>query len=164
MKIKPDATDIQILVELQKDGRMTNVELARRVSISAPPCLRRVRALEESGIIAGYHAELNGQMLGFPVTAFAMVGLKKQSEADLGTFEALVAQWPLVRECFMLSGEIDYMLKCVAPDLETFQSFIIRDLTAAPNVDNVKTSLAIRRSKYAPGVPLALPGLAEATD
>ena len=154
MKIKPDQTDIRILVELQNDGRMTNVELARRVGISAPPCLRRVRSLEEAGIIAGYHAELDGQKLGFPVTAFAMVGLKSQSENDLRQFEERVADWPLVRECHMLSGEIDYMLKCVAPDLETFQSFIIRDLTAAQNVDNVKTSLAIRRAKFSPGVPI----------
>lgn len=154
MKVKPDDTDWRILGELQTDGRMTNVELARRVGISAPPCLRRVRALEDAEIIRGYHADLDGAKLGFQLTAFAMVGLHSQAEADLVAFEKRVAGWPLVRECFMLSGEIDFILKCQAPDLEAFQAFIIRDLTAAPNVDSVKTSLAIRRSKYVVGVPL----------
>jgi len=154
MKVKPDDTDWRILGELQTDGRMTNVELARRVGISAPPCLRRVRALEDAEIIRGYHADLDGSKLGFQLTAFAMVGLHSQAEADLVAFEERVAGWPLVRECFMLSGEIDFILKCQAPDLEAFQAFIIRDLTAAPNVDSVKTSLAIRRSKYVVGVPL----------
>lgn len=158
MKVKPDHTDWLILQELQGDGRMTNVELARRVGISAPPCLRRVRTLEETGIIRGYHADLDGGKLGFQLTAFAMVGLHSQAEADLIAFEERVNGWPLVRECYMLSGEIDFVLKCQAPDLEAFQAFIIRDLTAAPNVDSVKTSLAIRRSKHVVGVPLEVLG------
>ncbi len=152
--IKLDATDWHILRELQANGRITNVELARRVGISAPPCLRRVRALEEAGIIDGYHALLNQRSLGFEVTAFAMVGLAHQSEADLRAFEESARDWELVRECHMLSGEIDFILKCVAPDLEAFQDFIINDLTAARNVDSVKTSLVIRRSKYEIGPPL----------
>ncbi|MEL7183389.1 MAG: Lrp/AsnC family transcriptional regulator [Pseudomonadota bacterium] len=142
-----------MLAELQADGRMTNVELARRVGISAPPCLRRVRALEEAGYIQGYHADVNARSLGFEVQVFAMVSLEKQAEVDLSAFEALCRQWPLVRECHMLNGEIDFILKCVAPDLSTFQSFLTGELTAADNVASVKTSLVIRGAKDTPGVP-----------
>lgn len=154
VKAKLDKTDWLILKELQSAGRMTNVELASKVGITSPPCLRRVRALEESGIIDGYCALVDEKKAGFDVTAFAMVGLHRQSEADLVAFEERVSAWPLVRECYMLSGEIDFILKCVAVDLGAFQSFIIEELTSAPNVDSVKTSLSIRRSKYTPGVPL----------
>ena len=149
-----DQTDWRILRELQADGRITNVELARKVGISAPPCLRRVRALEEAGFICGYAALLDDRALGFDVTAFAMVGLHSQAEADLVAFEERVRGSPIVRDCYMLSGEIDFMLKCVAPDLTAFQEFIIHELTAAPNVASVKTSLVIRASKHDPGVPI----------
>jgi DNA-binding Lrp family transcriptional regulator len=155
VSIRLDKTDWLILRELQGEGRITNVELAKRVGISAPPCLRRVRALEEAGIIRGFCALLDEKVLGFDVTAFAMVGLHSQAEADLVAFEDKVRSWPIVRECYMLSGEIDFILKCVAPDLNAFQDFIINELTAAPNVDAVKTSLAIRRSKLEPGIPIA---------
>lgn len=150
---KLDPIDRNILAELQEDGRMTNVELARRVGISAPPCLRRVRALEEEGYINGYHAQVNARALGFEVQVFAMVGLTSQAEVDLSAFEALCRDWPLVRECHMLNGEVDFILKCVAPDLSTFQNFLTEQLTAAPNVASVKTSLVIRGAKEAPGVP-----------
>lgn len=153
-RVKLDAIDLRILTELQNDGRITNVELAERVGISAPPCLRRVRALEKAGLIQGYHADLDGRALGFEVTVFAMVGLHSQAEADLKAFEALVASWPLVRECHMLNGDIDFILKCVAPDLSTFQSFLTEKLTPAPNVASVRTSLTIRQSKHLAGVPL----------
>ncbi len=148
-----DAIDRNILRELQENGRITNVELARRVGISAPPCLRRVRGLEEAGYIKGYRALLDEKLLGFEVTVFAMVHLSSQAEADLIAFEEFVRRQPLVRECWMLSGEIDFMLKCVAPDLKTFQNFVT-ELTAAPHVRNVKTSLTLRNSKDAAMVPL----------
>jgi DNA-binding Lrp family transcriptional regulator len=154
VSLKLDKTDWRILRELQTDGRITNIELARRVGISAPPCLRRVRALEEAGIIRGYTALLNDKALCFDVTAFAMVGLQSQAEADLVAFEDWVRRSTIVRDCYMLSGEIDFMLRCVAPDLTAFQEFIIHELTAAPNVASVKTSLVIRASKHAPGVPI----------
>jgi DNA-binding Lrp family transcriptional regulator len=147
-----DALDRQILSELQDDGRMTNVELARRIGISAPPCLRRLRALEEAGYIKGYRALLDARMLGFEITVFALVHLSSQAEADLRGFEEFVRTRPLVRECWMLSGEIDFILKCVAPDLKTFQEFV-SELTAAPHVRNVKTALVLRSSKDAPLVP-----------
>lgn len=151
--VKLDPIDRKILAELQDDGRMTNVELSRRVGISAPPCLRRVRALEESGLILGYHASVNARELGFEVQVFAMVGLTSQAEADLSAFEGKCRAWPLVRECHMLNGEIDFILKCVAPDLSTFQTFLTEQLTSAPNVASVKTSLVIRCAKDEPAVP-----------
>ena len=153
---KLDPIDRKILSELQADGRMTNVELAKRVGISAPPCLRRVRALEENGLIRGYHAIVDPRELGFEVQVFAMVGLNSQAEADLSAFEERCRNWPLVRECHMLNGEIDFILKCVAPDLSTFQNFLTESLTAADNVASVKTSLVIRGAKDDPGVPFVI--------
>lgn len=153
MLARLDAIDWKILAELQDDGRITNVELARRVGISAPPCLRRVRALEEAGFIRGYRALLDEKRLGYEVTVFALVHLSSQAEPDLAEFEAFVRAQPLVRECWMLSGEVDFILKCVAPDLSTFQAFVT-DLTGAPHVRNVKTSLTLRVSKDAAMVPM----------
>ncbi|WP_435141132.1 Lrp/AsnC family transcriptional regulator [Pseudopelagicola sp. nBUS_19] len=148
-----DPIDRKILAELQSDGRMTNVELAKRVGISAPPCLRRVRTLEEAGFIRGYHAEVDSRELGFEVQVFAMVGLVSQAEADLSIFEDRCRSWPLVRECHMLNGEVDFILKCVAPDLSTFQTFLTEELLKADNVASIKTSLVIRGAKDEPGVP-----------
>ncbi len=148
-----DPIDRKILAELQGDGRMTNVELASRVGISAPPCLRRVRTLEEAGYITGYHADIDARELGFEVAVFAMVRLSSQAEADLSAFEARCRDWPLVRECHMLNGEIDFILKCVSPDLSTFQNFLTEELLRADSVANVKTSLVIRCAKDEPGLP-----------
>jgi DNA-binding Lrp family transcriptional regulator len=153
MPARLDAIDRHILKELQADGRITNVELARRVGISAPPCLRRVRALEEAGFVKGYRGLLDEKLLGFEVTAFAMVHLSSQAEADLAAFEAFVRTQPLVRECWMLSGEIDFVLKCVAPNLAAFQA-LVKELTSAPHVRNVKTSMTLRNSKDAAMVPM----------
>ena len=151
-----DQIDRRILATLQAEGRVTNVALARRAGLSAPPTLRRVRALEAAGVIRGYHADLDPLALGYGVAAFAMVRLIEQSEARLTAFERQAARWPLVRECHMLSGETDFLLKCVAPDLAAFQGFVTGELTAAPNVASVKTSLVIRPTKLEPGVPVAL--------
>jgi DNA-binding Lrp family transcriptional regulator len=149
-----DDIDLQILGELQNDGRMTNVDLARRVGLTAPPCLRRVRALEDSGAISSYHAVVDPAILGYTITVFAMVSLKSQAEADLKAFEDHVRDLPEVRECHMLNGEIDFILKVVAKDLQGFQQFLTSKLTPAPNVTSVKTSLTIRTAKNQPGVPL----------
>ena len=159
-RAKLDRIDRRILRDLQAQGRMTNVELAKRAGISAPPCLRRVRALEEAGYIRGYHAEVDPQMLGFGVTVYAMVGLSSQAESDLEAFEALIAGWPEVRECHMLAGENDFLLKIVAADWEAYQVFLTTRLTAAPTVSHVKSSLAIRSAKLLPGVPIDAEGLA----
>ena len=149
-----DAVDRVILRHLQAEGRVTNVELAERAGLTAPPCLRRVRALEEAGAIRGYHADLDPDALGYAITVFAMVSLKSQAEADLRAFEEHVAALPHVRECHMLNGEIDFILKVVAHDLQEFQRFLTSELTPAPNVASVKTSLTIRTSKNLPGVPV----------
>jgi DNA-binding Lrp family transcriptional regulator len=149
-----DEIDRIILRNLQDEGRLTNVELAQRAGLTAPPSLRRVRALEQAGVIRGYHADLDPEALGYGITVFAMVSLKSQAEADLRAFEEHIATLEPVRECHMLNGEIDFILKIVAHDLQEFQRFLTTELTAAPNVEHVKTSLTIRTSKHAPGVPV----------
>jgi DNA-binding Lrp family transcriptional regulator len=148
-----DATDLAILREMQADGRITNVELARRVGMSAPPCLRRVRALEEAGYIKDYRARLNAKKIGFDVSYFAMVHLDSQAEKDLTAFEASIREWPVVRQCWTLSGDIDFLLMCVVPDLGAFQSFV-SDLSALPNVKNIRTALTLDQVKDEPLLPL----------
>ena len=155
-KFKLDTVDKRILSDLQEHGRMTNVELAKNAGISAPPCLRRVRALEDADIIKGYHADIDGEALGYTVTIFAFVGLTSQAETDLHEFEVLVNSWDMVRECHMLMGETDFLLKIVARDWDDFQRFLTSNLTPAPNVSHVKTALAIRSRKNMPGVPINL--------
>ena len=154
---KLDAIDLRILKELQADGRITNVELSRRAKITAPPCLRRMRALEKAGLVQGYHAVLNGKALGYPVTGFIFVGLASQKDADLKHFEERVRGWPEVRECHMLSGEVDFLLKCVARDLSHFQDFVTETVTAERNVASVKSSLVIHPTKIEPGIPIDAP-------
>jgi len=153
-RVKLDEVDRRILKDLQENGRITNVDLAKRIGISAPPCLRRVRALEDANIIRGYHADVNHEALGYTVMVFAFVGLLSQAEADLQAFEKLVAEWPEVRECHMLVGETDFLLKIVAHDWDDFQQFLTTKLTPAKNVSHVKTALAIRSTKDEPGVPI----------
>lgn len=142
-----DSIDLAILRELQEDGRMTNVELASRVGISAPPCLRRVRRLEDTGVIAGYRAILDAGKLGHEIVAFCLIGLHHQSDASLKAFAALTDNWPLVREAWMVSGESDFLLHCVAPDFNTFQAFVLDELTSTENVDTVRSALTIRKVK-----------------
>lgn len=149
-----DRIDRNILKHLQDDGSITNVALAKRVGISAPPCLRRVRALENAGYVRGYHADLDGKLLGYEVTVFAQVGLSSQAEADLKAFEDLIATWPEVRECHMLVGEADFLLKIVATSSEAYNRFLTTRLTAAKNVNHVKSAFAIRSAKVLPGVPI----------
>jgi len=149
-----DEIDRQLLCALQAEGRMTNVDLAEKVGLTPPPCLRRVRSLEEGGAIRGYHADLDASKLGFTITVFALVSLKSQAEEELRAFEDHMADLPEVRECHMLNGEIDFILKIVSRNLQSFQEFLTSKLTPAPNVDSVKTSLTIRTAKNQPGVPL----------
>jgi len=157
MRTEPDESldevDRQILAELQADGRMTNVELARRVGLSAPPCLRRVRRLEEEGIIRGYHADLDPVALGYEITFFALVGLESQKDAVLRAFEAAVRNWPEVRECHMIRGGGDFLLRLVARDTAHDNALTSR-LTAAPEVARVQTLQTIRTRKDAAGVPV----------
>ena len=155
-RIKLDKIDRRILSTLQDNGRITNVDLAKKAGISAPPCLRRVRALEEAGYIRGYHANIEPNYLGYGVVVFAQVKLISQAETDLKKFEELVASWPMVREAYMLAGETDFMLKVVAHDWDDYQKFLTNELTAAPNVTSVRSALAIRASKDLPGIPVSI--------
>lgn len=153
MRGRLDTIDWAILKELQEDGSITNVELARRVGLSAPPCLRRVRALEEAGIIKGYRALLDPKALGYEVVCFAMVQLVSQKQADLAAFQEKMTEWPSVRECWTLSGDIDFILKCVAPNLPAFQNFVL-ELTGLEMVRNVRTALTLDLVKDEPLIPL----------
>jgi DNA-binding Lrp family transcriptional regulator len=148
-----DSIDRRILAELQEDGRITNVELARRAGISAPPCLRRVRRLEEAGLIRGYHADTDPQRLGWEITFFAIVGLESQKETVLSGFETLVADWPEVRECHMIRGGGDFLLRLVARDT-AHENQLTQRLTGAPHVSRVQTLQTIRTSRNLAGVPL----------
>ncbi|MCC6598148.1 MAG: Lrp/AsnC family transcriptional regulator [Alphaproteobacteria bacterium] len=153
-RAKLDRIDKKILERLQTDGRITNVDLAKEVGISAPPCLRRVRALEEKGYIKSYHAKIDPVILGYAVTVFALVKLTSQAEKDLTAFTAQIRQWPMVRECHMLAGDVDFILKIVAKDWDNYQDFLTHELTALSNVTSVKSSLCVRTQKDEPGVPI----------
>lgn len=153
-RIKLDRIDQKILRTLQADGRISNVDLAKQAGISAPPCLRRVRALEEAGFIKGYHAELNNEKLGYNVVAYTQVSLNSHAEADLAKFEEQMHTWPQVRECIMVSGDFDYILKVVSEDWDSYQTFVTTQLTKAPFVNGVRSTLVIRSAKQEPGVPV----------
>ncbi len=148
-----DGVDRRILAELQADGRITNVELARRAGISAPPCLRRVRRLEEAGIIRGYHADSDPERLGWQITFFAIVGLESQKESVLSGFERMVAEWPEVRECHMIRGGGDFLLRLLARDAG-HENALTQRLTGAAHVSRVQTLNTIRTSVNLAGVPL----------
>jgi DNA-binding Lrp family transcriptional regulator len=152
-RVKLDRIDLRILQDLQNDGRITNVELARRAGISAPPCLRRVRALEEAGYIRGFHAELEPMRLGYEVLFFALVGLDSQSESVLTEFEERMRAWPEVRECNMCRGPHDFLLKIFARNT-AHENELTTQLTSAPHVATVQTIQVIRTSKDEPGVPI----------
>lgn len=151
---KLDEIDVQILSDLQENGRMSNVDLADRAGISAPPCLRRVRALEEAGYITGYHAELDPAAMGFTVTVFARVGLKCQAARDINEFTQMINEWPMVRECWVIAGETDFIMKIVATDWDSYQNFLTYKLSAAPNVDQVKSFMTVQKVKSLYGLPI----------
>ncbi len=153
-RVKLDKIDRKILRDLQANGRITNIKLSKNAGISAPPCLRRVRALEESGFIKGYYARLEATNLGYGLTVFALIKLISQSETDLKNFENKCHEFRMVRECHMLSGEVDYMLRIVAKDWDAYQKFLTEELTALSNVTSVKTMPIVRTAKEKPGVPI----------
>jgi len=148
-----DAIDRRILAELQANGRITNVELARRTGLSPPPCLRRLRRLEAAGLIRGYHAEVDAARLGWQITFFALIGLESQKESVLSAFEAAVATWPEVRECHMIRGGGDFLLRLVTRDA-LHENELTERLIALDNVSRVQTLQTIRTSRNLPGVPL----------
>ena len=159
-RVRLDEIDRHILKDLQETGRITNVELAGRAGISAPPCLRRVRALEAGGYIRGYHADLAPDRLGFEVIFFALVGLESQAQERLQAFEQLLSDWVEVRECHMVRGGGDFLLKIIARNV-SHENELTQKLTSAPDVVRVTTFPVIRTSKAEPGVPIELaPALA----
>ena len=151
---KLDRTDLKILKKLQDNGRITNVELAEYAGISAPPCLRRVRSLEKSNVIRGYNADINPNSLGYGITVFTQVKLESNKDIDIKSFEDKVATYNMVRECHLLSGDIDYLLKIVAKDWDSYQHFLTSELSAIDNVSSVKTSPIVKTSKALPGIPI----------
>ncbi len=148
-----DGIDRRILTELQDDGRMTNVELSRRAGISAPPCLRRVRRLEETGVIRGYHADTDPALLGWEIEFFAIVGLESQKEVALSAFERMVAEWPEVRSCHMIRGGGDFLLRLLARDT-AHENSLTQRLTGAASVSRVQTLQTIRTSINRAGGPV----------
>jgi DNA-binding Lrp family transcriptional regulator len=155
-KIKLDKIDRRILSDLQDNGRTTNVDLANNAGISAPPCLRRVRALEDNKLILGYHANLNAQKLGFGVESFVTVRLKDQGDVDQKSFEKKLMGFNRVREIHIISGDYDYMLRVVAVDWEDYQDFLTEKLTKIDNVASVRSAVTVKTIKYQPGVPLSV--------
>lgn len=153
-RTKLDRIDRNILKNLQENGRMSNVKLAKEVGISAPPCLRRVRALEKAGFIDGYNAQINASSLGYGITVFALVKLSGQSNKDKEEFEEYINTLPNVRECFLVAGDIDYILKVVAKDWDSYQEFLRKELTVAPTISSAKSCLSMSSSKFEPGVPI----------
>lgn len=151
---KLDRIDRNILKNLQDDGRMSNVKLAKEVGISAPPCLRRVRALEVAGFINGYTAKISASSMGYSIVVFALVKLDNLSSEHKEAFEKYVDDLPNVRECHLIAGDLDYILKIVAKDWDDYQDFLRHKLTNAPNVTSAKSCLSMNASKSEPGIPI----------
>ncbi|MSQ69566.1 MAG: Lrp/AsnC family transcriptional regulator [Gammaproteobacteria bacterium] len=139
-----DRTDYRILHQLQNDGRLTNLELAERVGLSASPCLRRVRALEESGIIRRYVAIVDAKAVGLPISAFINVSLRSQELDSLEAFQQRVASFPEIMECYLMTGSSDYLLRVVVPSLEAYERFLVDKLTRVPGIANIQTSFALK--------------------
>lgn len=157
MEMKLDATDIKILQALQEDAKLTNVELAGRVNLSPSPCLARVRALENAGYISRYVTLLDPLKIGLGVSVFIQIGLEKQVEKALETFESVMNRYPEVMECYLMTGESDYMIRVVVADVEALERFIVKKLTKIPGVANIRSSFALKQVKYKTALPLLLP-------
>jgi len=149
-----DATDQKILALLQEDARISNVDLAKAVGLSPSPCLSRVRALEEAGFIRRYVTLLDPQRVGLTVSVFIQVTLEKQIEPALEHFERAIRARPEVMECYLMTGEADYLLRVVVPDLPALEHFILNFLSRVPGVGNIKSSFALKQVKYQTALPL----------
>lgn len=153
-KVSLDATDCRLLERLQADARITNVALAEAVHLSPAPCLRRVRDLEVAGVIRGYVTLLAPEAVGLDVSTFIQVSLEKQVGSALQIFENTIDTWPEVMECYLMTGDSDYLLRVVVPDLNALQSFIVERLACIPNVSNIRSSVAIKQIKYKTALPV----------
>jgi DNA-binding Lrp family transcriptional regulator len=150
-----DEIDRRILVELQRDGRLTNQDLAGRIGVSASPCWRRVRALEEAGVIKGYAALVDPAALGLNVSVFTQVSLERQEKKALQVFETAVGEWPEIMECYLMTGDADYLLRVVVPDLAAYERFLMARLTRIRGIASIMSSFALRSVKYRTDLPIA---------
>lgn len=150
-----DAIDGRILAELQADSRLTNVELAGRVGLSPSPCLARVRALEKAGVIRRYVALVEPAALGLGVHVFIQVTLERQVDRNLAEFERRMAQYPQVMECYLMTGDSDYLLRVLVRDMAALQDFIVDELTRIPGVANIRSSFALKQAKYTTALPVS---------
>lgn len=150
----PDRLDLSILRELQQDGRLTNVELAQRVNLSPSPCLVRVRELERSGVIGRYVALLEPNMLGLTLSVFIEIRLERQVEKALEHFEAAMASYPQVMECYLMTGDSDYLIRVVVEDVRALERFIVDELSKIAGIANIRSSVAIKQVKYKTALPL----------
>jgi len=150
-----DEIDRRILTALQRDGRLTNHELAGKVGISPSPCWRRVRALEAAGVIKAYAALVDPGALGLHVSVFTQVSLDRQEERSLQVFESAVGEWPEIMECYLMTGDADYLLRVVVPNLSVYEQFLMQKLTRIPGIASIKSSFALRSVKYRTDLPIA---------
>ena len=153
--IQLDRTDYRILHHLQNDGRLTNLDLAERVGLSPSPCLRRVRALEDAGILKRYVGIVDAKAVGLPISAFISVSLRSQEVGALDIFQAAVSSFPEVMECYLMTGNSDYLLRVVMPDLESYERFLGEKLTRIPGIGNIQTSFALKPVVARTELPLA---------
>jgi len=149
-----DETDIRILREVQENGRLTNVELAQRINLSPSPCLARVRALEKAGIIDRYVALLDPLKLGLNLSVFVQISLERQVEKSLERFEAAMRRYPQVMECYLMTGDADYLIRVVVEDIRALERFIVDELSKIPGLANIRSSIALKQVKYRTALPL----------
>jgi Lrp/AsnC family transcriptional regulator, leucine-responsive regulatory protein len=149
-----DTIDLRILAELQQDGGLTNVELARRVHLSPSPCLARVKALESAGVIERYVALASARALGLGLNVFINISLKEQSKAALAEFERRIAEHDEVMECYLMTGESDYLIRVVVPDIAALERFILEQLTPIPGIEKIRSSFALKQVRYKTALPL----------
>jgi len=149
-----DAIDMRIIKALQEQGRLTNVELAARVGLSPSPCLSRVKALEKSGVIDRYVALVRPDALGLGLSVFIQVTLERQTEKALEIFEARMLAFDEVMECYLMTGDSDYMVRLVVKDMDSLQQFIVKELTTIPGVANIRSSFALKQVKYKTALPI----------
>ena len=152
--MKLDTTDLRILAELQADGSLSNVELARRVHLSPSPCLARVKALETAGVISRYVALVNATALGLGLNVFINISLKEQSKQALAEFERRIAEHDEVMECYLMTGDSDYLIRVALPDIAALERFILEQLTPIPGVEKIRTSFTLKQVRYKTALPL----------
>ena len=152
--MKLDVTDLRILAELQAHGALSNVELARRVHLSPSPCLARVKALEHNGVINRYVALANAAALGLGLNVFISISLKEQSKAALAEFEQRIAEHDEVMECYLMTGDSDYLMRVALPDIAALEKFILEQLTPIPGIEKIRSSFALKQVRYKTALPL----------